>query len=188
MQSVINAAAVLALLGVVLLLFANSALLRSVRELQAGMAELHAATGASFRTPGPLTLPEFATADGRHTAVLIVDAGCPACRARADDLAEIHLRSDSGDRLLALTKDTTCAAWFHGTGIDVRTDSDLLGRLAVGVTPTLLRFDPDGTEQWRRVIGARPDLPPLLGPGITADDPPPALTSDAAADHRKADR
>lgn len=40
MQTVVNSLAVLAFLGVVLLLFANSALLRIVRDLQAAMTDL----------------------------------------------------------------------------------------------------------------------------------------------------
>jgi len=154
MANVFEAVAVLALLGVVLLLFANSALLKMVRDLQQALAETGG--GGLGATPA-MTLPQFAAGDGRATYVLVVDAGCPACRDRAADYARLG-GGPTGGELVALVKDRTCAEWFDGSAVRVVLDPALLGTVGVGVTPMLLKYAADGTEQWRRVIGSRQDL------------------------------
>lgn len=154
MQNVINSLAILAFLGVIVALFALSALLKMVRELQ------RAALGASAQVPvepGVRSVSRFASLDGRPTFVLVVSDHCLSCRERAERLAVV-----AGDRveghLKLLSAASACAAWVAGTKIDCIVDADLLGTVAVGVTPSLVKYAPDGTEAWRRVVGSDDDL------------------------------
>ena len=162
MQTVFNSIAALSLLGVVLLLFASSALLRIVRDLQAGLTDLQAATGpGQFGGMAAMTVAEFASPDDRPTYVVVVDAACPACHDRARDLTDVAVGYQGG-HLAVLTTDPACEAWFPDGSVRVTVDSALLGRVGVGVTPTMLKYDPDGTELWRRVVGSQEDLHRLL--------------------------
>ncbi|MFI7604560.1 hypothetical protein ACIBTV_05490 [Micromonospora sp. NPDC049366] len=162
MQNLFNSIAVLALLGVVLLLFASAAMLKMIRDLQAGLVEAHTAGGpAQFRAPPVRAVPEFAAADARPTYVMVVHSTCPACRDRASELVGLADSYRAG-HLAALTADASCRDWFPGDRVRVVVDSALLGRIAIGVTPSLVKYDPDGTEQWRRVVGSTKDLYDLL--------------------------
>ncbi|MFI5915751.1 hypothetical protein [Dactylosporangium sp. NPDC051541] len=161
MTSMFNAIAVLALLGVVLLLFANSALLKMVRDLQRALVEAQAGGHGAFGATPAMTVPRFAAGDGRSTYVLVVDASCPACRDRAEDYAQLSRAAPAGE-LVALVKDQACAVWFAASAVRVEFDAALLGTVGVGVTPMLIRYDPDGTEAWRRVVGSREDLDRFL--------------------------
>jgi hypothetical protein len=142
MQTVFNSIAVLALLAVVLLLFANAALLKMVRDLQAGLAEVQAGSGTFSGGPA-MTMPEFAAPDELPTYVLV--AGY------------------ASGHLAALTGDQACADWLAGTPVRVTVDRAVLGRVGVGVTPTLLKYGSDGVEAWRRLVGSDEDLLRLLG-------------------------
>jgi hypothetical protein len=159
MQSVVNSLAVLSFLGVILLLFANSALLRIVRDLQQAVTQMRAATPTAS-DQAHLRVEPFARNDDRPTFALVVDSACPACRERSVHLAE--LASDPSRVLLAVSADEACAAWFAGTGVQARIDSDLLGHVGVNVTPTLIKYDHTGREQWRRVVASDADLDRLL--------------------------
>lgn len=171
MQSVFNSIATLSLLGVVLLLFASSALLKMVRDLQAGLTDLQAANNlGGLGGAAAMTVAEFAAPDDRPSYVLVVDAGCPACRDRAREFAAIPADRIDGHRT-ALTTDAACEDWFAAGPVRVLVDSALMGRVGVGVTPSLLKYDQDGIEQWRRIVGSTEDLRRLLdltptgGPG-----------------------
>jgi hypothetical protein len=161
MQTVFNSIAVLALLAVVLLLFANAALLKMVRDLQAGLAEVQAGSGTFSGGPA-MTMPEFAAPDELPTYVLVVDAGCPNCHDRAVGYGRLSAGYASG-HLAALTGDQACADWLAGTPVRVTVDRAVLGRVGVGVTPTLLKYGSDGVEAWRRLVGSDEDLLRLLG-------------------------
>jgi hypothetical protein len=159
MDSVVGSLAALAFLGVVLLLFANSALLKLVRDLQEGLADLRLAVGRGDE-PRP-AVPAFASGTGQPTFALLVDAQCPACAERAERLVVLAARNPSA-RLVAVSADPGCAAWFDD-GVTVHIDAGLVGRIGVNVTPTLLKYGPDGEEEWRRVVGSDADLDRLLG-------------------------
>jgi hypothetical protein len=160
-QNVVNSLAVLAFLGTVVALFALSALLRLVRELQqAVMAASAAAPGAA----GVRHVPRFASGGTDPTFVLVVSEHCPSCRDRAARLAAIAAAGTAPGRLAMLAPGDGCAAWVAGSGVEVVADAALLGALAVGATPSLVRFAPDGAEEWRRVVGSDGDLDRLLAP------------------------
>jgi hypothetical protein len=161
MRTVTNSLAVLALLGAVLSMFAFSALLKMVRDLQAAVLELRAAGGPAAEAPG--SLPELAAPDGRPTFALVVDAHCPACRDRARRLVDLAPQVTAGN-LIVITADDECASWVGGAGdrLAVRVDPVLLGRMGVGVTPALVKFDPVGGEVWRRILADDDDLIRLL--------------------------
>ncbi|MBX6356345.1 MAG: hypothetical protein IRZ05_10895 [Micromonosporaceae bacterium] len=174
----------LALLGVVLLLFANSALLKMVRDLQQALMELRSAGPAAFGGAEAMTVAQFAAGDGRPTYVLVVDAACPACRERAEDYSRLSAGADSSPgmdtgHLVVLTKDAVCRDWFSNAAVRVLLDPVLLGTVGVGVTPMLIKYDSDGTEQWRRVVGSQLDLHRFVGAA-------PPLDSSAAGRARSA--
>ncbi|WP_062357541.1 hypothetical protein [Herbidospora yilanensis] len=159
MQNVINSLAVFGFLGMVIALFAISALLRIVRELQQAVLAVPAA-------PGPDTVrrvTRFASADGRPTFVLVVSEQCPSCRARAVHLAGMPPGRVKG-RLVLLSAGEAGAAWAGpAPHVEAVVDAELLGSVAVGATPSLVKYAPDGTEEWRRAVGSDPDLDRLLG-------------------------
>lgn len=158
MQNVVNSLAVFAFLGMVIALFAVSALLRIVRELQ------QAVLAAPAAAPGPdavRRVARFASADGRPTFVLVVSEQCPSCRDRAVHLAGTP-RVDG--HLVLLSAGAACAAWVEpAPHVEAVIDADLLGSVAVGATPSLVKYTPDGVEEWRRAVGSDPDLDRLLG-------------------------
>nr|WP_062343099.1 hypothetical protein [Herbidospora sakaeratensis] len=158
-QNVVNSLAVFAFLGMVIALFAISALLRIVRELQQAVL-------AAPATPGPDSVRKvarFASSDGRPTFVLVVSEQCPSCRARAVHLAGMPPGRVGGHTVL-LAAAEACAAWVEAAPhVEAVVDADLLGSVAVGATPSLVKYAPDGAEEWRRVVGSDPDLDRLLG-------------------------
>ncbi|WP_062428507.1 hypothetical protein [Herbidospora daliensis] len=160
MQNVVNSLAVFAFLGMVIALFAISALLRIVRELQQAVISALAAVS------GPETVrrvARFASSDGRPTFVLVVSEQCPSCRARAVHLAGMP-SGQVGGHLVLLAAAEACAAWVEAAPhVEAVVDADLLGSVAVGATPSLVKYAPDGAEEWRRVVGSDPDLDRLLG-------------------------
>lgn len=160
MRTVTDSLAVLALIGALVSMFAFSALLKMVRDLQAAVLELRWALAPAAEPPRPLT--ELATRDGRPTFALVVDARCPACRDRVRRLVEIAPRVTGGN-LTVITADEQCASWVDGAeGPAVQVDPELLGQIGVGVTPALVKFDPAGAEIWRRVVADDDDLIRLL--------------------------
>jgi hypothetical protein len=163
MQSVVNSLAVLAFLGVVLLLFANSALLRIVRDLQAAMTDLRSLpSGAADR--GHLEVRAFARDDNRATFAIVVDSACPACHDRSQRFAK-HAGDDVTHAFAAVSADQVAGQWFSGTAVTAHVDADLLGHIGVSVTPTLIKYDASGREQWRRVVASDADLERLLREG-----------------------
>ncbi|WP_030455381.1 hypothetical protein [Herbidospora cretacea] len=158
-QNVVNSLAVFAFLGMVIALFAISALLRIVRELQQAVL---AATAA----PGPdavRRVTRFASADGRPTFVLVVSEQCPSCRDRAAHLAGLPPGRVDG-HLVLLSAGEAGAAWVGSAPhVEAVVDAGLLGSVAVGATPSLVKYAPDGAEEWRRMVGSDPDLDRLLG-------------------------
>ncbi|MDI6103048.1 hypothetical protein QLQ12_30980 [Actinoplanes sp. NEAU-A12] len=166
MQNVINSLAVLGLLGTVISLFAVSALLRMVSQLRQELTVLANSTPADSFSAASRRVERFADADGRALFVLVVEEHCHNCEARSRHLAEIA--GQVPGRLALLTADPGCAEWVAGTGIAVMVDSKLLGQVAVGATPTLLKYGADGAEQWRRVAGSDADLDSYLEAGAPA--------------------
>ncbi len=158
MQAAVNSLAVLAFLGVVVLLFANSALLRIVRELQAAMAQVNTSSRVADETHRQVDA--FARDDHRPVFAMVVDSSCPACHDRSIRYAKIA--DDPARHFVAVSADPSCAEWFAGTEIEAHIDADLLGHIGVSVTPTLIRYDHTGREQWRRVVASDADLERLL--------------------------
>ncbi len=157
-QNVVNSLAVFAFLGMVVALFAISALLRTVRELQQAVLAAPAPGPAAVRR-----LARFASADGRPTFVLVVSEHCLSCRDRAGHLASIPPGAIDG-HLIQLSATEACAAWVErAPHVSAVTDAELLGSVAVGATPSLVKYAPDGAEEWRRAVGSDPDLDRLLG-------------------------
>ena len=72
---------------------------------------------------------------------------------------------DPGHAYAAVSADPACADWFTGTRVTPHIDSDLLGHIGVSVTPTLIKYDGTGAEQWRRVVASDADLERLLREG-----------------------
>lgn len=163
MQSVVNSLAVLAFLGVVLLLFANSALLRIVRDLQAAMTDLRAVS-AGPTDRGHLQVDAFARDDQRPTFTMVVDSACPACQDRSVRFAK-YAGDDRAHAYAAVSADRVAGEWFAGTAVAAHVDADLLGHIGVSVTPTLIKYDGTGREQWRRVVASDADLERLLREG-----------------------
>jgi hypothetical protein len=158
MQNLLNSLAVLSFLGTVLLFFAFSALLRTVRELQAGLVRTQSGAPAPNT---PRSLARFRSGDGRPTFVLVVSENCANCIDRTRHLVETGGSSPLG-RVVVLCAGA-CTDWVAGSQVEALADSDLLGSIGIGATPSLIRYEPDGTEAWRRVIGSDEDLDELLG-------------------------
>ncbi|MEV8372839.1 hypothetical protein AB0P21_08870 [Kribbella sp. NPDC056861] len=172
MQNLLNSLAVLAFLGTVLLFFAFAALLRTVRELQSAL--VRAQSGAPAPNT-PRSVARFKSDDGRPTFVLVVSENCANCIDRTRHLVETAGTSPLGHVLVLCGG--ACADWVAGSPVKALTDSDLLGSIGIGATPSLIRYEADGTEQWRRVIGADEDLDDLLGLNtLTTAPPTPAPT------------
>lgn len=163
MQTVVNSLAVLAFLCVILLLFANSALLRIVRDLQAAMTDLRAVS-AGTTDRGHLQVDAFARNDNRPTFAIVVDSACPACHDRSLRFAK-YASNDVAHAFAAVSADPVAGEWFGGTAVAPRIDADLLGHIGVSVTPTLIKYDGSGREQWRRVVASDADLERLLREG-----------------------
>ncbi|MFE3453038.1 hypothetical protein ACFXJ8_29360 [Nonomuraea sp. NPDC059194] len=157
MQNIVNSLAVLAFLASVLSLFALSAMLKMIRDLQ--NAALRAP--AAVRHDTPRVVERFASADGRPTYVLVVSSGCGSCEERALHLARVAHAVPDG-RLVLLAASLDCAEWVAGAPVEALIDAELLGRVAVGATPTLLRYTAAGVEEWRRLAGSDDDLDNLL--------------------------
>jgi hypothetical protein len=153
MQQVVNALAVLAFLGVVLLLFGCSALLHQVRELrEAVLAGAAGGLGAS-------TLPQFANPRGHTTQLLVVDEHCLDCRERVAGLAGLGgLAAD----VVVVGNAGSVAGWPAAPGIRVETDPVLWNSLAVSATPTLVTVDPAGVVLRRQVVGSDQELATAL--------------------------
>jgi hypothetical protein len=160
MQSVVNSLAALAFVGMVLLLFAASALLKLVRDLQAALTELRLGTPPVLDRMH-LYVPALADGSGADTYLLVVDDGCPACAERARRLVEIAASGGPG-RVVAASADERCGAWFAGSLVDFRLDAGLVGHIGVSVTPMLVKYDGGGHEQWRRVVASDQDLDRLM--------------------------
>ena len=163
MQTVVNSLAVLAFLGVVLLLFANSALLRIVRDQQAAMADLRAVT-MSATDQGHRQVDAFARNDNRPTFAIVVDSACPACHDRSLRFTK-YASNEPAQAFAAVSADPVAGEWFSGTAVATHVDADLLGHIGVSVTPTLIKYDGTGREQWRRVVASDADLERLLREG-----------------------
>jgi hypothetical protein len=160
MQNVFNSLAVLAFLGAIVALFAFSALLKIVRELQ------QAALAGPTPYSGVREVSRFASQDGLPTFVLVVSEHCQSCRDRAARLASLPAGSVRG-HLVMLSGGLAVAGWAEGADdVTVITEPELLGSIAVGVTPTLVKYATDGTEEWRRVVGSDTDLDRQLGLGM----------------------
>jgi hypothetical protein len=165
MQNIMNTIAVLALLGTVISLFALSALLKMVRDLQ------NEVRGMASVAPVPTmqrSVPRFASADGLPTFVLVVREECYLCADRARRLALVAGSAVQG-HLVLLAATPGCADWVASTDVTAIIDADLLGTVAVGGTPSLVKYAADGTEEWRRAVGSDEDLDTYLG--VSAQEP-----------------
>lgn len=152
MRPVFEAMAVLALVGVVVLLFAWSALLATVRELQAARrAETGTRQGPSRAVPG-LTDP-----DGRLTVALVVESDCASCHERLADFEPLaaQLRGH-GVRPVVVASDHRAAA--ASPDLPVVLDPGVWTDLAVAATPLLAAVEPDGQLRWQRLVGSREEL------------------------------
>lgn len=130
-----------ALIGVVILAFGYSALLRIIDELQRAIST----GGGIARDPVP------ALAGGRVSVAIVVDSGCRSCADRLDELAK-RLGSEPSDLI-----DFHVIGAFDGADIPTRVrahrDPALTGTLAVTVRPCGLVFDGEGRELRRSVLG-----------------------------------
>jgi hypothetical protein len=178
MQTVINSLAVLAFAGVILLLFANSALLKLVREQQAALAELRLGR-TRVEDRSHLVVPAMASNDGRPTFALVVDARCPACADRARHFAALA-GAGSSSRMAAVSVDEETGRWFDDTAVSVHIDAALVGQIGVAITPTVIHYDSQGREQWRRAVGTDADLDRLILPIATAGAGTPTAAAAAA--------
>jgi hypothetical protein len=163
MQQVVNALAVLAFLGVVLLLFGCSALLHQVRELRGAVL-----TGGATSL-GASVLPQFANQRGRVTALLVVDEHCRDCRERVAGLAGLAGSAGLAD-VVVVGNSGAVAGWPTAPGVRVETDPALWNSLAVSATPTLVTLDPTGGVLRRQVVGSDEELAAALA----AEPPAPA--------------
>lgn len=158
MQSAINALAVLSFLGTALLFFAFSALLKAVRELQAALVRTQ--SGAPV-PKAARSNTRFRSDDGRPTFVLVVSELCGNCRDRTAHLSATAGSATAGHVVVLCA--SGCSDWIADSSVTSIVDAELLGALGVGAMPSLIRYTPDGTEEWRRVIGSDEDLDTLLG-------------------------
>ncbi|MBB6348120.1 hypothetical protein ACWGH8_19875 [Nonomuraea muscovyensis] len=158
MRALLDSLAVLSFLGTVLLLFAFSTLLGMVRQLQGKLLQAQAAAPAA---PAARSVARFASDDGLPTFVLVVSEHCPNCRERAHRLAAVAGPGLSGHAVL-LGSAAHCAEWVTDSQVLPVIDAALLGQLAVGATPSLVKYSANGTEEWRRVVGSDDDLDAFL--------------------------
>ncbi|WP_157549241.1 hypothetical protein [Nonomuraea candida] len=158
MRAFLDSVAVLSFLGTVLLLFAFAALLNMIRELQGKLLQAQAATPAA---PAVRSVARFGSDDGLPTFVLVVSERCPNCQERSRRLAAVAGPDMAGHAVLLASADR-CAEWVAGSEVVPVIDAALLGTVAVGATPTLVKYSADGTEEWRRVVGSDDDLDAFL--------------------------
>ncbi|GAA2207155.1 hypothetical protein GCM10009850_026130 [Nonomuraea monospora] len=158
MRAFLDSLAVLSFLGTVLLLFAFATLLNMVRELQGKLLQAQAAAPA---VPAVRSVARFGSDDGLPTFVLVVSENCPLCVERARHLAAVAGPDLAGHAVL-LAAAGRCAEWVAGSEVLPVIDAALLGQVAVGATPTLVKYSADGTEEWRRVAGSDDDLDTFL--------------------------
>ncbi|MFG2073805.1 hypothetical protein [Nonomuraea maritima] len=158
MRAFLDSLAVLSFLGTVLLLFAFAAMLNMVRELQAKLLRAQAAVPAA---PTVRAVDRFGSDDGAPTFVLVVSEHCPNCRDRAHRLAAVA-GPDLSWHAVLLASAERCAEWVADSQVLPVIDAALVGTVAVGATPTLVKYSADGTEEWRRVVGSDDDLDALL--------------------------
>ncbi|GGP05396.1 hypothetical protein LDL08_06320 [Nonomuraea glycinis] len=158
MRAFLDSLTVLSFLGTVLLLFAFAAMLNMVRELQGKLLQAQAAAPAA---PAVRSVDRFGSADGLPTFVLVVSEHCPNCRERAHHLAAVAGPDLSGHAVLLASADR-CAEWVAAGEVLPVIDAALVGTVAVGATPTLVKYAADGTEEWRRVVGSDDDLDAFL--------------------------
>lgn len=143
MTNLYQGVAVLALIGVVILAFGMSAMIRLIDGLKRDiryMQPLH---------PSPTM--DHLVKDGRRTAVLAVDYACSGSKIRAQELAY-------ADNAVILANDQRCREWVSNEQIPLVVSADLLEQLNVRATPSLLIVDPDGSLSCQHVIGSRDDL------------------------------
>lgn len=154
MRPVFEALAVLAFVGVVLLMFAWSALLSSVRELQQARRLDRPTAGAAPIVRG------LADPGGRATIALVVDAGCELCHERLGDFAAAAADLDpSAVRPVVVGADESVRSWASaGQRLPVIVDPTVWSDLAVPATPLLAAVEPDGELRWQRLVGSREEL------------------------------
>lgn len=152
MRPVFEAMAVLALVGVVVLLFAWSALLATVRELQA------ARRSEGDSGPGLVRVVRgLADPDGRLTVALVVEADCASCRERLGEFGALAATLRTRDmRPLVVAADHRLAA--TDPDLPVIVDPTVWTDLAVPATPLLAAVEPDGQVRWQRLIGSHDEL------------------------------
>lgn len=154
MGPVFEALAVLAFLGVVLLLFAWSALLSTIRELQEANRLDRPRLGA------PPVVRGLADPDGRVTAALVVDASCELCHERLAEFVPLSGRLRERDvRPVVVGSDESVRSWMNGSGeLPVLVDPTVWSDLAVPATPLLAAVEPGGALRWQRLVGSREEL------------------------------
>lgn len=139
---------VVSFVAVVFLAFGYVGLLALVRELQ---DKLHDAVTLN----APRQIDRFV--GDRRSFVLVTEKGCLSCEDRIDDL--VRYLEDRG-RLPSLSVTVLQAAPAARPpalppDVEFVNDAALVGRLAVGVVPLGLVFEPSGTESGRSVLGDR---------------------------------
>lgn len=155
MRPVFEALAVLAFVGVVLLLFAWSALLSAVRELQQARRSERPGVG-----PAPV-VRGLADPDGRATVALVVDSACELCHERLADFVPLAPALRNRDvRPVVVGSDDGVRSWSSAPGdeLPVLVDASVWSDLAVPATPLLAAVEPDGTLRWQRLVGSREEL------------------------------
>ncbi|HET6292298.1 MAG TPA: hypothetical protein VFG33_02955 [Kribbella sp.] len=166
MQSAINSLAVLSFLGTALLFFAFSALLKTVRELQGALVRTESGAPAPNITRSNA---RFRSDDGQPTFVLVVSEHCDKCRDRTRHLDVVAGAGVAGHLVVLCA--SGCSDWVADSTVTPIVDAELLGALGVGAMPSLVRYAPDGTEEWRRVVGSDEDLDTLLEIGSKTSNP-----------------
>jgi hypothetical protein len=151
MQSLANALAVISFIGVVILLFGYSALLRIIRDLQS--AVLHTQTGGTADA-----IAEFSSSSV-GTLVLAVSAGCESCAGRIAYLADRV--SDVPFATIVLSPasvDGQFPTRDGGGSLQAIVDAGLVGKVSPTATPTAIFYDAEGLEQVRRIISSDDEL------------------------------
>jgi hypothetical protein len=162
-QQVFNAMAVLAFLGVILLAFAGSAMLRMLRDLQDSVV-------GTFGL-GDERIPELAAPGGGERHVLVVEHNCVACR---DRVAAIRALPEAPSGLVVLGDTADVRDWLGdaANAPEVIVEPAVWNAVAVTATPTMLRVDAAGTVLWRRIVGSNEELTALLAPATSATATP----------------